>query len=438
MRIDKCILRCLICALGMVACGGGQTQQVRTGQDMKGFKAESGKKVDTEDLTMRKVEAPKEPEFVEGVNKEAQIAFRKGVIAVSKIPPDYNTALSAFEEAINRDKAFLEAYFNLGMTYERMGKPDDAMRVYQRAVDANPGNLDAQGYVGKVYLSLAKRAKDSGDQIKASTYESEAKRIFDQIIAKDPDNITANNALALYWLYRGDPKTAEDFVKKVLLMEPRNVVALNTRGLINLMAGKNSIARWVFEEKALREDPNSTEAWTNLGLTYLKQGKTPEAVQAFEKAIAADRDNIEARLNAAAIYLEYLHYQAALDQYNEVLRLVPNNVEALIGSGSALLGLHKPNDAIERYEKALKIDPSKHILLVRLGRLYETTLNDLDKAIAKYEEYIAVAKPPANDPVVVKLPVLKQMKMEGGMKPAPESEQGQEKKSETNEEGKPQ
>ena len=38
------------------------------------------------------------------------------------------------------------------------------------------------------------------------------------------------------------------------MLEPHNVVALNTRGLINLMAGQLNIARWVFEEKVLRED----------------------------------------------------------------------------------------------------------------------------------------------------------------------------------------
>ena len=40
----------------------------------------------------------------------------------------------------------------------------------------------------------------------------------------------------------------------------------------------------------------------------------------------------------------------------------------------------------------------------------------MDKAIANYDLYIQKANPGAGDPIVVKLPVLKQMREQGGMK----------------------
>lgn len=381
-----------------------------------------------EDLTVRKVEAPKTYEYVEGVNKEAQDAFKRGVLAISKTPPDFVTGKQEFEAAVGRDKAFLEAWFNLGMCYERTRQPEDAIKVYRRCLDANPGNADALASIGKVTLALAKRSHRAGDEAKAAEYETEAKRALDEVIQKEPDNEAANNALALYWLGKGDTKMAEDFVKKVLMLKPTNVVALNTRGLINLMAGKDNIARWVFEEKVLKEDANSTEALTNLGLTYLKLGKTPLAVVSFEKAITVDPDNVEARLDVAAIYLEYLHYQAALDQYEAALKLRPTSVEAMIGSGSCLLGLKRPAEAVARWEQALKTDGSRFILYARIGKAYETLLNDMDKAIAAYDQYVALAKPPANDPIVAKLPVLKQMKEQGGIKMPDEQPKPEEKK----------
>ena len=403
--------------VGIAAGCGGAGQQVQADKpaapESKGGEVRKGS--EREDLTLRSIEVMKEPEYVEGVDKSAQDAFRKGVIAVSKTPPDYATAKASYEAAVAKDKAFLEAWFNLGMLYERTGKPLDAVSTYKHAMDANPGNLDAQASVGKVYLALAKRARSDGDTAKASEFEGEARKIFDSVIQQNPDNVAANNAMALYWLFKGDRATAEDFVKKVLLVQPRNVVALNTRGLINLQAGKLSIARWVFEEKALGEDANSTEALTNLGLTYFKMGKAPQAVSSFEKAILVDPDNFEARMNVAAIYLEYLHYQAALDQYDAALRLVPNQVEALIGSGSSLLGLHKPQDALDRWQKALKEDPDRAILYARIGKIYESQLNDLGKAIENYDLWVSKGNPPANDPIKAKLPVLKEMKANGGM-----------------------
>lgn len=406
---------CVVVA-GAVACGG--PAQERRADEVPGEEAPAAaaaKRRPGADLTMREVVVPAEPEYIDGVDRGAQDSFRTGVVAISQTPPDYATGIRSFEEAVRKDKGFLEAYFNLGMCYERTGRPLDAVQVYQRAADANPGNQDAGGYVGKVYLSLAKRAKDAGDTAKASEYETKAKDIFDRIIAENPDNTTANNAMALYWLYRGDRNLAEDFVKKVLMIDPRNVVALNTRGLINLMAGKLNIARWVFEEKALREDPNSTEAWTNLGLTYVKMGRMPQAVSSFEKAVEADPDNFEARMNVAAIYLDFLHYQAALEQYDAALKLVPSEVEALIGSGSCLFGLQQPEAAIERWQRALTLNPKLTELYARIGRLYETRLNDLAKAIEVYEKYVAQGNPPANDPIVARLPMLKQMHEQGGL-----------------------
>ncbi|MBM4394802.1 MAG: tetratricopeptide repeat protein [Deltaproteobacteria bacterium] len=408
MRTYLLAFACVSIVAGLLAGCGGGARQVKT--DGPVAAAPEEKKDEPEDLTERKVAVFKEPEYVEGVDREAQDAFRRGVVAIFKTPPDYAGARREFEAAVARDKAFMEAWANLGMTYERTGQPAEAIKVYERSLAANPGNLDAQGSVGKVYLSLAKRAKESGDAAKASQYETEAKKLFDAVIVKDPDNVTASNALALYWLFRGDPRTAEDFVKKVLMVQPKNVAALNTRGLINLMADKLSIARWVLEEKALKEDPNSTEAWTNLGLTYMKMGKTPQAVASFEKAVGIDADNLEARMNVGAIYLEYLHYQAALEQYDAVLKLQPDNVEAMIGSGSCLLGLHRPKEAVARWEAAMKVDPDRAVLYSRAGKVYETLLNDMNKAIATYDEYVRIAKPGPGDPIAAKLPVLKQMR----------------------------
>jgi len=410
-----------------LSCGGGakvvkQGEQVPTGPQV----IEPKQAEEEEELVERQVVIPKEPMYVEGIARDAQDAFRQGVIAISKTPPDYMVAKGYFESAVEKDRSFLEAYFNLGMVYERLGQPENAVRVYQSALDANPDNLDAQAYIGKVYLTLSKRAKEIGDKAKAIEYERKAKEIFDALLARDPDNVSVNNAMALYYLYHGDLEMAEKFVTKVLIIQPNNVVALNTRGLINLKSGNLAIARWVFEEKALKEDPHSTEAWTNLGVTYMKMGKTPEAVACFEKALEFDPDNVPALLNVASIYLQYLHYQAALEQYERVLKLVPDNVEAMVGASSCLLGLRRPDEAVARLQSALKIEPNNGALWARLGKVYETYLGKLDRAIEAYEQYARVSNVPPSDPIVSKIEALKQMREEGELKlPQEGGESGQ-------------
>ena len=69
-----------------------------------------------------------EIEFVPGVDVEAQKKFREGVIALYSTM-DYDLAKQSFEQAVALDKNFLEAYFNLGMIYERTGQREAAIKV---------------------------------------------------------------------------------------------------------------------------------------------------------------------------------------------------------------------------------------------------------------------------------------------------------------------
>ena len=148
-----------------------------------------------------------------------------------------------------------------------------------------------------------------------------------------------NNALALYWLLQGDVETASQKVKEVLYVEPRNVTGLNTRGLINLKEGKYLIAEWIFKNKVLSEDPNSTEALTNLGYTYIQLNQRPLAMRYFKKALAQDKENMEVRMNIAAMLLEHLNYEEAQGHYATVYKAQPLNMEALEGLCDATFGM---------------------------------------------------------------------------------------------------
>lgn len=352
-------------------------------------------------LQKRTVVVPEQPEFVPGVEIEAQKKFREGVIALYSAM-DYGAAKTAFEQAVSADKNFLEAYFNLGMVYERTGQPEEAIKVYQSALSANPESGAAKSYIGKVYLAKAKEAFELNKEADGQKLMTEAKGLLDQVLMKDTDNVEANNALALYWLLRAerepDPakhteylNRGEEFIKNVLVLQPVNVIALNTRGLIYLERGEYEIARWVFENKVLKLDRASNEAHNNLGLAYFKMGDTPKAVYHFKTALQLNADNLVARLNLAAIYLNYLNYEAAKEQYEYVLNARPDNIEATIGMGSSLIGMQQYEEGFKYYRKAVAVAPAQVELLMRIGKTWQTRLSEFDKAVEAYDEYIRLA-----------------------------------------------
>jgi len=362
-----------------------------------------------EELTIKKIIIPKDTKFVPGVNEEAQVRFRDGVIALYKVPAQYDEAIKAFQDAIRLDQAFVEAHYNLGITYERQGKTDKALEIYEAVSKDDPENLDAKGYIAKVYMAKAKKAFELGRDRAWRQDAEKAKKISTEILAKNAEHATANNAMALYYILQGKLETAEEYVTKVLTVEPANVTALTTRGLIFLSKGDLRLARWTFEQKVLTEDPNATEALNNLGIVYMRLDNVPGAVRSFKKAIEVDGDNLEARLNYAAIMLNYLNYDKAQAEYEYVLKAQPDNVGAVVGLGSCRYGKREFDEAIKLYEQAFKLDGRKIELLERVGFLHEAYLNQIPTALDYYRRYIGLAKLPPDSNLALKVKLLDQM-----------------------------
>ena len=389
-----------------------------------------GQPVEDGDFTKRKIADVKAPVYLDEIDRTAQDAFRDGVKQVSAEAPDYKKALGHFKAAADQDPKFLEAFFNWGMVLERTGRPDEALTIYQKALEKNPGEASAQAYIAKIYLSKAREAQHKGKEAEQKDWLAKAKVLLDGLLAKEADNVAVNNAMALYYLFLEDLDTAERYVKEVLYVQPSNVTGLNTRGLINLKRGKYLIARWIFENKVLKEDPTSTEALTNLGYTYIKLDQRPLAMRFFTRALEADPENMAVRMNIAAMLLEHLDYATALEHYEKVLDAQPTNVEAKIGRCDAIFGLGgaatdkkaQYDTAIQCYFAYAKEVPARADLYKRIAETYQNKMQDYDKAVEYYELYGKHAKltPEEADKNGQIVKTLKDIIASGGLKEAPE------------------
>ena len=329
----------------------------------------------------------------------------------AKCGPDYQGAAVEFQKATNLDKRFYEAYFNLGMALERMGRWKEAVAVYEQAKAISPQDehekglqLSAQAYIARAGLAESRRALEAGEKQKSQVLADNAKSVCESIRGVDPDNTMANVTLAIYYLDQGNLDLAEQFVRTALRANREDTIALNIRGLIKLKQGNNDIARWILEDKVLALDPANPEALANLGLAYVRLGDLPKAVVAFDRAVKLNPNAASARLNLGSIYLEYLNYRDAEKQYKAALALEPDNLEALTGYALSLEGKREPKKAAEIYEKVLAKDPTRNAILVRLALIYNNTpFNDGKKAIDYWKRYIAAVQLPKADEVKVAL-----------------------------------
>ena len=132
-----------------------------------------------------------------------------------------------------------------------------------------------------------------------------------------------------------------------------------------------------------------------LGVIHHQRGDLREAEAMFQKAIRVNPNYTQAALNLAVTYNDLGKYQEAKDIYGRVIatskgaprQLDPfakgklANMHADLGAAYHQLGIYV--DAVREYEKALALCPAFHDLRTQLG----VTLRDMGNATAALREF---------------------------------------------------
>jgi tetratricopeptide (TPR) repeat protein len=131
-------------------------------------------------------------------------------------------------------------------------------------------------------------------------------------------------------------------------------------GVIYHQQGRLADAESMFQ-KALRINPNYTEAALNLAVTYNDLGKYKEATEIYARAMSVSK--------------------SAPKQLDPFARGKIANMHADVGGAYYDVGQHV--DAVREYEKALALCPTFHDIRTRLG----TTLRDMGSLVAAAREF---------------------------------------------------
>lgn len=98
---------------------------------------------------------------------------------------------------------------------------------------------------------------------------------------------------------------------RVLGVDSKNLLALNTLGVFYFEQGKLGLARMIFN-RALQSHNNVPALHNNLGIVYLAEGKQRQALAEFRKALEIKSDYRIAAANLGSILLEYKDFERAL------------------------------------------------------------------------------------------------------------------------------
>ena len=190
-----------------------------------------------------------------------------------------------------------------------------------------------------------------------STTFRDSETCFRDVIAKNPDSVTARSNLGNILLQKGAVDEAILQFRRSVQIDPSYQYGRYNLGAALLQKGEidESISQL---RQVLYVDPNHRQAYYTLANALAKKGETNEAIAYYGRALKLVPDFPDAHCNLANLLLEKGDIDNALVHYREALRLQPNNPRAHYNLAVGLVRKGDLEPAIGELKITLQIDPN--------------------------------------------------------------------------------
>ena len=280
-------------------------------------------------------------------------------------------------KAINEARGIGERpdiWIETGNVYAALGRMDEAIESYDRALKAQPENIFA---LSNKEIELAAMGKLDA-----------ALDVNTQIIEKLPEE-------SLAWIRRsailrklGMLKEAIECLDRVSSTTPDLAEAWNAQGAALLEMGKNDDAVLCLD-RAIQIDSDFSEAWSNKGVAMVAIGSLDKSLHYFDRAIDLDEENPGAWANKAAALYEMERYPEAVECLEEALTITRNEM-LLNNKGWALLADNRIKEALEAFDAAIALNENYPEAWNNRGLAY-SRMEDLTEAFDSFETALSLA-----------------------------------------------
>jgi len=200
-------------------------------------------------------------------------------------------------------------------------------------------------------------------------------------------------SLGFEFYERGYYEQAETFFQQALKDDPESAEAFYGLGSVYLQLQKPNEARQCFERvlQSHTTYPGTLpNAWNNLGILSAREGNLDKGIQQFQRALAIDPEHPVALQNLGSAYRQKKDWPAAKQALERSLALNPEDAEANYTLGMVYAQQNDTEHAYEYLQKALAARPAYPEALNNLGILYLHERQP-EKAIPSFEECIRLA-----------------------------------------------
>lgn len=180
----------------------------------------------------------------------------------------FNEAAALLEKIVSLDATNPMLYKKLGLSYQRLGRFEQAEKVYLEAVKNKADEDQTHAELGNIYIRR-------GDLTRAVDAMERAARM-------NPANLQNMVNLATAYLHLDKPEETRRVLNAILAQNAGYAAAHNLFGILEIRRGRGAEAREHFE-KAVKGNPDLTEAYMNLGLLAQNAGDSKAAIGYYKR-----------------------------------------------------------------------------------------------------------------------------------------------------------
>jgi serine/threonine-protein kinase len=276
-------------------------------------------------------------------------------------PGNRDEAIRLFQSVVSADPQFALGYASLGEAYWGKYRFDRNPEWLKRGAEYCNRAIQLNKKLPAVYTTLARIHDDSGNR-------DLALEEFDQALALDPRNADAHLGRASVYEAMGRYDDAENELKTAIDLRPEYWLGI-----------------------------------TELGSFYFRRNRVDDAMSAYRRVLDLVPDSASAHNNYGAVLSNNGRAKEAEAELRKSLQITENNYPAYANLGILYYRQKNWPEAARMTEKALQLNSSDYRVWGNLGISYEQ-MNDNEKAAAAYREELTrveeLAKFKSDDPFI--------------------------------------
>lgn len=296
----------------------------------------------------------------------------------------FDEANAVFDKIAAEDPDYPGLTLERGLYFEETGKPDEALKMYDAALQKAPTDVDLKLRIGSTQV--------------AAGAVKQAEPILKDVVRERPNSAEANHFLGRAMLLSASNlNEAIRYLKRAVELDGNRAEYHLYVGWAANQAGDFALAESSLN-KAIELDPTLGDAYWQKGVLLMTRGQCVDAIKVLNQALSLRKSRYEAYATLAACYQDQQNATLAEEAWRKAIEGNPTVAGWHFSLGELLRQKNETKTAIVELEKAIELAKDAvprpgwmdraHVFL---GILYEPT--DKEKALGHYKEFMRISLP---------------------------------------------